>query len=46
MPKELSRNHSLQDYLMWQVKLTPPSSPDKTIAFSIIDAVDKNVTTK
>ncbi|MFU9135294.1 RNA polymerase factor sigma-54 [Erwinia tasmaniensis] len=31
---------SLQDYLMWQVELTPFSETDRAIATSIIDAVD------
>lgn len=31
---------SLQDYLMWQVQLTPFSETDLTIATAIIDAVD------
>lgn len=31
---------SLQDYLMWQVELTPFSDTDKAIATSIVDAVD------
>lgn len=31
---------SLQDYLMWQVHLTPFSETDLTIATAIIDAVD------
>jgi len=31
---------SLQDYLMWQVQLTPFSDTDLTIATAIIDAVD------
>lgn len=32
---------SLQDYLMWQVQLTPFSETDLTIATAIIDAVDE-----
>ncbi|MCQ1057152.1 RNA polymerase factor sigma-54 [Photobacterium sp. ZSDE20] len=32
---------SLQDYLMWQVDLTPFSETDRTIATSIIDAIDE-----
>ncbi|PSU32754.1 RNA polymerase factor sigma-54 [Photobacterium lutimaris] len=32
---------SLQDYLMWQVELTPFSETDRTIATSIIDAIDE-----
>ncbi|MCW8330446.1 RNA polymerase factor sigma-54 [Photobacterium sp. SDRW27] len=32
---------SLQDYLMWQVQLTPFSDTDLTIATAIIDAVDE-----
>ncbi len=32
---------SLQDYLMWQVELTPFSETDKAIATSIVDAVDE-----
>lgn len=31
---------TLQDYLMWQVELTPFSEADRAIATSIIDAVD------
>lgn len=31
---------SLQDYLMWQVQLTPFSETDLTIATAIIDAID------
>lgn len=31
---------SLQDYLMWQVGLTPFSETDRAIATSIVDAVD------
>ena len=31
---------TLQDYLMWQVELTPFSDPDRAIATSIVDAVD------
>ncbi|AHF78682.1 RNA polymerase factor sigma-54 [Sodalis praecaptivus] len=31
---------TLQDYLMWQVELTPFSDTDKAIATSIVDAVD------
>jgi len=31
---------SLQDYLMWQVGLTPFSDTDRAIATSIVDAVD------
>lgn len=31
---------SLQDYLMWQVQLTPFSETDRAIATSIVDAVD------
>ncbi|EJG8177663.1 RNA polymerase sigma 54 factor RpoN [Escherichia coli] len=31
---------TLQDYLMWQVELTPFSDTDRTIATSIVDAVD------
>ncbi len=31
---------SLQDYLMWQVQLTPFSDTDRAIATSIVDAVD------
>ncbi|KCU92509.1 RNA polymerase factor sigma-54 [Salmonella enterica subsp. enterica serovar Cerro str. FSL R8-0235] len=31
---------SLQDYLMWQVELTPFSDTDRAIATSIVDAVD------
>lgn len=32
---------SLQDYLMWQVELTPFSETDSAIATSIVDAVDE-----
>ncbi|KLV06387.1 RNA polymerase sigma-54 factor [Photobacterium ganghwense] len=32
---------SLQDYLMWQVQLTPFSETDRTIATAIIDAIDE-----
>ncbi|WEM42615.1 RNA polymerase factor sigma-54 [Photobacterium sp. DA100] len=32
---------SLQDYLMWQVELTPFSETDRTIATAIIDAIDE-----
>ena len=32
---------SLQDYLMWQVHLTPFSDTDLTIATAIIDAIDE-----
>ncbi|HEA1609484.1 TPA: RNA polymerase factor sigma-54 [Escherichia coli] len=31
---------TLQDYLMWQVELTPFSDADRAIATSIVDAVD------
>ena len=31
---------SLQDYLLWQLDLTPFSETDRTIAFAIIDAID------
>ena len=31
---------NLQDYLMWQVELTPFSDTDRAIATSIVDAVD------
>lgn len=31
---------SLQDYLMWQVELTPFSDTDRAIATAIVDAVD------
>ena len=31
---------TLQDYLMWQVELTPCSDTDRAIATSIVDAVD------
>lgn len=31
---------SLQDYLMWQVELTPFTETDRTIATAIVDAVD------
>lgn len=32
---------TLQDYLMWQVELTPFSDADRAIATSIVDAVDE-----
>ena len=32
---------TLQDYLMWQVQLTPFSDTDRAIATSIVDAVDE-----
>lgn len=32
---------TLQDYLMWQVELTPFSDTDRSIATSIVDAVDE-----
>lgn len=32
---------SLQDYLMWQVELTPFSDTDRAIATSIVDAIDE-----
>ncbi|EIH4799068.1 RNA polymerase factor sigma-54 [Escherichia coli] len=32
---------TLQDYLMWQVELTPFSDTDRVIATSIVDAVDE-----
>ena len=32
---------TLQDYLMWQVELTPSSDTDRAIATSIVDAVDE-----
>ena len=32
---------SLQDYLMWQVELTPFTDTDRAIATSIVDAVDE-----
>ncbi|HIB6755101.1 TPA: RNA polymerase factor sigma-54 [Escherichia coli] len=32
---------TLQDYLMWQVELTPFSGTDRAIATSIVDAVDE-----
>ncbi|SJL83635.1 RNA polymerase factor sigma-54 [Vibrio palustris] len=31
---------SLQDYLLWQLDLTPFSETDQTIAFALIDAID------
>lgn len=34
---------TLQDYLMWQVELTPFSDTDRAIATSIVDAVDDTV---
>ncbi|MGF1752490.1 RNA polymerase factor sigma-54 [Vibrio makurazakiensis] len=33
---------SLQDYLLWQLDLTPFSETDRTIAFAIIDAIDNH----
>lgn len=35
------RTQTLQDYLMWQVELTPFSDTDRAIATSIVDAVDE-----
>ena len=32
---------TLQDYLMWQVELTPFSDTDRAVATSIVDAVDE-----
>ncbi|HAW9039403.1 TPA: RNA polymerase factor sigma-54 [Escherichia coli] len=32
---------TLQDYLMWQVELTPFSDTDRAIATSVVDAVDE-----
>ena len=32
---------TMQDYLMWQVELTPYSGTDRAIATSIVDAVDE-----
>ncbi|MCC4155664.1 RNA polymerase factor sigma-54 [Escherichia coli] len=32
---------TLQDYLMWQIELTPFSDTDRAIATSIVDAVDE-----
>ncbi|MBK4715340.1 MULTISPECIES: RNA polymerase factor sigma-54 [Tenebrionibacter/Tenebrionicola group] len=32
---------TLQDYLMWQVQLTPFSDTDRAIATSVVDAVDE-----
>lgn len=32
---------TLQDYLMWQVELTPFSDTDRAIATSIVDAIDE-----
>ncbi|MBP2168496.1 RNA polymerase sigma-54 factor [Erwinia toletana] len=32
---------SLQDYLMWQVELTPFTDTDRAIATSIVDAIDE-----
>ncbi|MCA2017565.1 RNA polymerase factor sigma-54 [Vibrio tritonius] len=31
---------SLQDYLLWQLDLTPFSETDRTIAYALIDAID------
>ena len=31
---------SLQDYLLWQLDLTPFSETDRTIALALIDAID------
>ena len=33
---------TLQDHLLWQLNLTPMSEQDKSIALSIIDAIDTN----
>ena len=33
---------TLQDHLLWQLNLTPMSEQDKSIALSIIDAIDAN----
>lgn len=33
---------TLQDHLLWQLNLTPMSEQDKSIAFTIIDAIDAN----
>ena len=35
------KTQTLQDYLMWQVELTPFSDTDRAIATSIVDAVDE-----
>ena len=33
---------TLQDHLLWQLNLTPMSEKDKSIGFTIIDAIDAN----
>ncbi|WP_299687523.1 RNA polymerase factor sigma-54 [uncultured Vibrio sp.] len=33
---------SLQDYLLWQLDLTPFSDTDRSIAFALIDAIDNH----
>ncbi len=37
-----SEEDSLQDHLFWQLNLTPMSERDKSIALTIIDAIDAN----
>ena len=37
---------TLQDYLMWQVELTPFTDTDRAIATSIVDAVDDTGTSR
>ena len=37
-----SREDSLQDHLLWQLNLTPMSDQDRSIALTIIDAIDSN----
>lgn len=37
---------TLQDYLMWQVELTPFTDTDRAIATSIVDAVDDTSTSR
>lgn len=37
-----SQEDSLQDHLLWQLNLTPMSDQDKSIALSIVDAIDAN----
>jgi len=37
-----SAEDTLQDYLLWQLNLTPMSEQDRAIALTIIDAIDAN----
>ena len=39
--QHMSTNQSLQDYLTWQMELTPFSERDRTIAEALIDAIDE-----